>query len=138
MTFRSEPLPKRRNPADSALAPRPARRRPAVRDREGANGETPPGAANPYRIPDRSPWFHVVNVSGGRSSAYMLKQVLDAHDGVLPPRCEAVFANTGRERPETLDFVQAMGERWNVPVTWLDFDYRPDRTPKYSARIASR
>ncbi len=120
MTFRSEPLPKRRNPADSALAPRPARRRPAVRDREGANGETPPGAANPYRIPDRSPWFHVVNVSGGRSSAYMLKQVLDAHDGVLPPRCEAVFANTGRERPETLDFVAALTEQWGVPVTWTE------------------
>ena len=132
MTFRSEPLPKRRNRADSCL--------------ETANGEIPPrprSAANPYRIPDRSPWFHVVNVSGGRSSAYMLKQVLDAHDGVLPPRCEAVFANTGRERPETLDFVAALTEQWGVPVTWLEFDYRPDREPgsgrtKYRARVVSR
>ena len=98
---------------------------------------------NPYRIPDRSPWFHVVNVSGGRSSAYMLRCVLDAHGGELPPRCEAVFANTGRERPETLDFVQALSDRWHVPITWLEFDYRPDRQPgagatKYRARVVSR
>ena len=94
--------------------------------------------ANPYRIEPGSPWFHVVNVSGGRSSAYLLRKVLDAHGARLPDRTEAVFANTGRERAETLDFVAAMGERWNVPITWLEFDYRPDRTPKYSARIVSR
>ena len=97
---------------------------------------------NPYRIPDRAPWFHVINVSGGRSSGYMLHQTLDAHDGELPPRCEAIFANTGRERTETLDFVQAMSERWSVPITWIEFDYRPDREPgartKYRARVVSR
>ena len=97
---------------------------------------------NPYRIPDDSPWFHVLNVSGGRSSGYMLRHVLDAHDGALPARCEAIFANTGRERAETLDFIAAMGERWHVPITWLEFDYRPDREPgcrtKYRARVVSR
>ena len=94
--------------------------------------------SNPYRIPDRSPWFHVVNVSGGRSSAYMLKQVLDAHGGELPPRCEAVFANTGRERPETLDFVEALTEQWGVPVTWLEFAYDPAGSPKYRANVVTR
>ena len=98
--------------------------------------------ASPYHIESGSPWFHVVNVSGGRSSGYMLKQVLDAHGGTLPDRCEAVFANTGRERPETLDFVAALSERWGVPITWLEFDYRPDRTgpgrTKYRALIVSR
>lgn len=73
----------------------------------------------------------------------MLRCVLDAHGGELPPRCEAVFANTGRERPETLDFVEALTEQWGVPVTWLEFDYRPDREPgsgrtKYRARVVSR
>ena len=128
MTSRSEPLSNRRNLADSTL--------------ETAIAPIAPGAANPYRIAPASPWFHVLNVSGGRSSAYMLKQVLDAHDGVLPPRCEAVFANTGRERPETLDFVAALTEQWGVPVTWLEFDYRPDRTgpgrTKYRARVVDR
>ena len=72
----------------------------------------------------------------------MLKQVLDAHGGELPPRCEAVFANTGRERPETLDFVEALTEQWGVPVTWLEFDYRPNRDgghgTKYRARVVTR
>ena len=129
MTSRSEPLPNRRNLADSCL--------------ETAIEPIPPGAANPYRIAPASPWFHVLNVSGGRSSAYMLKQVLDAHGGTLPDRTEAVFANTGRERPETLDFVAALTEQWGVPVTWLEFDYRPDREPgsgrtKYRARVVDR
>ena len=97
---------------------------------------------NPYRIEPGSPWFHVLNVSGGRSSGYMLHQVLDAHDGRLPARVEAVFANTGRERPETLDFVQAMSERWAVPITWLEFDYgeanQGKETPKYAVKQVDR
>ena len=97
---------------------------------------------NPYRIADDSPWYHVVNVSGGRSSGYMLRQVIDAHDGRLPDRCEAIFANTGRERAETLDFVAAMSATWNVPITWLEFDYDEYRggpnAPKYIARAVSR
>ena len=98
--------------------------------------------ANPYRIPDNSPWFHVLNVSGGRSSAYMLRQVLAAHGWRLPDRYEAIFANTGRERPETLAFVAALSDRWHVPITWLEFDYRPDRcqggATKYKARVVDR
>ena len=96
--------------------------------------------ANPYRIPDGSPWFHVVNVSGGRSSAYMLRQVLAANAWKLPDRCEAIFANTGRERPETLAFVAALSERWHVPITWLEFDHDADgrNGTKYRARVVSR
>ena len=93
---------------------------------------------NPYRIPEASPWFTVVNVSGGRSSAFMLRQVLDAHGGKLPDRCEAIFANTGRERPETLDFVQALTERWGMPVTWLESACVPGGTPARQARIVDR
>ena len=107
-----------------------------------ASAAIPPARVNPYRIPDGSPWYHVLNLSGGRSSGYMFRKVLDAHGGRLPPRCEAIFANTGRERAETLDFIAAMSERWCVPVTWLEFDYRPDRTgpgrTKYVARVVSR
>lgn len=71
----------------------------------------------------------------------MLRKILDAHGGALPERCEAVFANTGRERSETLDFIAAMTAHWAVPITWLEFDYRPDREgrgAKYRARVVSR
>lgn len=64
----------------------------------------------------------LISFSGGRTSGYMLKHILDAHGGVLPDDVHAVFANTGKERPETLDFVQECSERWNVPITWVEFD----------------
>ena len=104
------------------------------------NGEIAQSRANPYRVPDRSPWWHVVNVSGGRSSAYMLAQILMAHGGRLPARVEAVFANTGKERAETLDFVEAMSARWDVPVTWLEFGYEADGAngTKYRAVVVDR
>lgn len=62
--------------------------------------------------------------SGGRTSAYMLHQILEANGGIPEGRCEVTFQNTGREMPETLDFVQECGERWGVRIVWLE--YRPD------------
>lgn len=62
--------------------------------------------------------------SGGRTSAYMLHQILEANSG-LPDRVEVTFQNTGREMPQTLDFVQECSDRWGVHVTWLE--YRPRR-----------
>lgn len=58
--------------------------------------------------------------SGGRTSGYMLHQILDAN-GPLPERVVVSFQNTGREMPETLDFVREVGERWNVPIVWLEY-----------------
>ena len=58
--------------------------------------------------------------SGGRTSAYMLHEILEANDG-LPDRVEVTFENTGREMPQTLDFVSEVSHRWNVIVTWLEY-----------------
>jgi 3'-phosphoadenosine 5'-phosphosulfate sulfotransferase (PAPS reductase)/FAD synthetase len=58
--------------------------------------------------------------SGGRTSAYMLHQILEANGG-LPDRALVSFQNTGREMPETLDFVQECGERWGVKIVWLEY-----------------
>lgn len=66
--------------------------------------------------------------SGGRTSGYMLHQILAAHGG-LPERAEVCFQNTGREMPETLDFINECSVRWNVPVTWLE--YRPE-APRFA------
>lgn len=66
----------------------------------------------------------VISVSGGRTSGYMLRRVLEDNGGTLPPDVHAVFANTGREMPATLDFVRDMGAAWNVPITWLEFTAR--------------
>ena len=79
---------------------------------------------NPYLLPASS--FHVVNVSGGRTSGYMLRKILDAHGGALPDHAEAIFANTGKERPETLDFLARMQAEWGVRITWLEYRYRTE------------
>ena len=63
----------------------------------------------------------VVSFSGGRTSGYMLWRILQAHGGVLPDDVVVTFANTGREMPCTLDFIQACGANWNVPIAWLEY-----------------
>lgn len=63
----------------------------------------------------------VLSISGGRTSAYMLRMVLDAHGGALPPDVLAIFANTGKEMPETLDFIEECSQRWSVPIKWLEY-----------------
>lgn len=73
--------------------------------------------AHPYLINGPA----LISFSGGRTSAYMLRQILDARGGKLAPDVVVTFANTGRERPETLDFVAECGARWDVPITWLEW-----------------
>lgn len=60
-----------------------------------------------------------VSFSGGRSSAMMAKIMLDNYD-----RSDLVFmfANTGKEMPQTLDFVHQCDTRWNLGVIWIEYD----------------
>lgn len=51
----------------------------------------------------------------------MLRQILDAHEGVLPEGCHVVFCNTGLEHPGTLRFVHEVELNWGVPVVWLEY-----------------
>lgn len=63
----------------------------------------------------------LISFSGGRTSAYMLWRILQAHGGTLPDDVHVAFANTGKEREETLRFVHECGTRWGVRVRWLEF-----------------
>lgn len=72
---------------------------------------------NPYLLPEGNVQ---IAFSGGRTSAYMLHEILQANGGI-PDRVEVTFQNTGREMNETLDFVQQVGERWGVTVRWLEY-----------------
>lgn len=71
----------------------------------------------PYLLPDGNVQ---IAFSGGRTSAYMLRQILDANGG-LPDRAVVTFQNTGREMPQTLDFVAEVGARWSVNIIWLEY-----------------
>lgn len=71
---------------------------------------------DPFRIDGPA----VISFSGGRTSALLLRYILDAHGGVLPPDVFVVYANTGKEREETLRFILACSVRWHVPITWVE------------------
>lgn len=66
----------------------------------------------------------LISFSGGRTSAYMLKMILDAYDGALPDDVHVCFANTGKEREETLRFVHDCATHWGVRVRWLEWRTR--------------
>lgn len=53
----------------------------------------------------------------------MLRHIQEANGGLDPERVKVIFTNTGREMPETLDFVQECGERWAIPIVWLEYRY---------------
>lgn len=77
-------------------------------------------AVSPYRIEGPA----LISFSGGRTSAYMLWHILDAHDGKMPDDVHVCFANTGKEREETLRFVHECATRWGVRVRWLEWRSR--------------
>ena len=92
---------------------------------------------NPYII--KSPTC--ISFSGGRTSAYMLYQVLQVNGGKLPDEAIVCFANTGKEDEATLKFVRDCGEKWGVPITWLEYapaDATKDRYKVVTFETASR
>ena len=77
---------------------------------------------NPFRIEGPA----VISFSGGRTSGYMLWRILEAHGGTLPADVVVLYANTGKELEETLDFVNECSERWGVPIVWVEFTRHAD------------
>jgi 3'-phosphoadenosine 5'-phosphosulfate sulfotransferase (PAPS reductase)/FAD synthetase len=77
----------------------------------------------PAADPD-SPYFckgpTQVSFSGGRTSGLLLFLILWAHGGVLPDYVIVVFANTGKEREETLRFVHDCATHWGVKIWWVE------------------
>lgn len=93
--------------------------------------------SNPYRIDSPT----CISFSGGRTSAYMLHQVLQAGGGVLPSEAIVCFANTGKEDEATLKFVKDCQDNWNVPITWLEYvdaEETKDRWKLVNFETASR
>jgi len=71
---------------------------------------------NPYYIDEPC----VISFSGGRTSAYMLAEILEAHNGHLPAHLHPVFCNTGKEREETLEFVYRCERELSTPIVWIE------------------
>ena len=60
--------------------------------------------------------MNVLNFSGGRSSAYMVKRLIDQGGEYL-----VTFQNTGKEIQQTLDFVNECDQRWKLNLVWLEY-----------------
>ena len=93
---------------------------------------------DPYKIEGPA----LISFSGGRTSAYMLYHILQAYDGNLPPDLYVTFANTGKEMPETLDFIKDCEDHWGLKIHWLEmriFEEKPIyRTEEVTYETASR
>lgn len=61
----------------------------------------------------------LVSFSGGRSSAMMLKIMLD--NGMIDADTVVAFANTGKEREETLEFVRDCEKFFGIKVWWVEY-----------------
>ncbi len=89
---------------------------------------------NPYLITGPA----LISFSGGRTSGYMLNEIVQAHGGALPDDVVVAFANTGKEREETLRFVHDCGSRWGVKVNWLEWRPMPERFAVVDYNSAAR
>lgn len=63
----------------------------------------------------------LISFSGGRTSARMLYFLLFEWEEKDSWEFLVVFANTGKERPETLRFVHEVHWRWGVPINWIEY-----------------
>ncbi|GIM62133.1 hypothetical protein CAPN008_21830 [Capnocytophaga canis] len=66
----------------------------------------------------------LITFSGGRTSAFMAVFCKERYkdDNLL-----FVFANTGKERPETLDFVHQCDKYFNLNLVWLEADISQEK-----------
>lgn len=59
----------------------------------------------------------IISFSGGRTSGYLTKMLLDAADY---ENIYVVFANTGQEHPKTLEFVHNCDKHFGFNTTWIE------------------
>ena len=64
----------------------------------------------------------LVTVSGGRSSAMMAYHI-HTSDKYQDYNKAYVFANTGMERPETIEFLRNIQDVWGIPLTLIEGTY---------------
>lgn len=62
----------------------------------------------------------LVSFSGGETSAFMAQWLRNHYEEIGYENIVYVFANTGLEREETLDFIQECDDHWRLNVQWVE------------------
>lgn len=70
---------------------------------------------------------HVINFSGGRTSAYLLYHLISF---IPKEKIMVNFANTGREHEATLEFVRDCENDIGIKFNWLEYDLDYDNLDK--------
>ena len=73
--------------------------------------------SNPYRIEGPA----LISFSMGRTSARLLWEILNAHDGSLPADVHVVCLNTGDEDEKSLRFYHECMTRWGALIHLVEF-----------------
>jgi len=74
-------------------------------------------ARNPYLTHGPT----AIAFSSGRTSAFMTKQIVDAHGGKLPADTKVFFENTGKEDELSLKFAHDCDVKFGLNLIWLEY-----------------
>lgn len=77
----------------------------------------------------------IVNFSGGRTSGYMTKMLLDNYSHIY--EFIVVFANTGMEHPKTLEFVNNCDKYFKFGTVWVEADVVHEKNKGTKHKIVS-
>ena len=78
----------------------------------------------------------LISFSGGETSALMAKLATEAMAGEYD-EIRTVFANTGQEREETLEFVDKCDRAFGLNVTWIEAVTPPERGVGARCRVVN-
>lgn len=78
----------------------------------------------------------VCTFSGGRTSAFMGK-FLKEHPKYKDFDKVFIFANTGKELPETLEFINKCDKEWDLNIVWLEADVQYEKGVGTNFKVVS-
>lgn len=68
----------------------------------------------------------VCTFSGGRTSAFMVL-LLKEHPKYKDFDKVYIFANTGKERSETLEFINKCDKEWGLSIVWIEANVKAEK-----------
>lgn len=79
----------------------------------------------------------LVSVSGGETSSFLAWKIKNSTEFQRKYEIRYGFANTGREREETLEFLDECAKAWDLPIEWIEADVQKEHGVGVRARSVS-